>query len=600
MKTKLNFRLLAVLLLLITFNLFGERGNSAFAQEEYVKVTDVSDLQVNEKVVIVASDYDVALSTNQKTNNRGQTTVTKSGDKVTWTGNVQILTLEKGNINGTFAFNTGSGYLYAASSSSNHLKTQNSLTDNSSWTISISNGVAEIIAQGDNTHNKLMYNQSSELFSCYISGQKEVSLYKSVSSGEPSKEEQSLSFSVSTVNVSLGEDFTEPTLNGAQTDVSYTSSNTDVASVDTKTGDITIVGVGTTTITATAAESDDYYGAKATYELIVSNPNVKNVTFDFTNPGSLGYPDPKTGEAGAISFEANVKKGDVTMSATHGGTETRFWNSNGKIELRVYKNGGSITFSVPDECVIEKIEFTGSNIVNLLVKDIAVENRIWEGNERNVTFTATGTANIKTATITYIKYPFINISSVGYATFYTDQVYKMPEGLEGAIISAVDGVNLAANYCYQSGDVVPANTALLIRGAEGKYICDFATTEEIAPEGNMLHGLLEDGVTTSEVANAKYYKLANDSEDGLGFYWGADNGGAFNIQANKAYLVVPGTSAVRGFSLKDMETTGVVQVKSGNAEQRIYDINGRVMNVKQMNALQKGIYVVNGKKYIVK
>lgn|GEM_PF-6707651 len=591
MKTKLYLRLLAFLLLLTTFNVLGG-GKSAFAQD-FVKVTDVSDLQVNDKVIIVASGYDVALSTTQNKNNRGQATVTKSEDKVTLTGDVQILTLEKGNINGTFAFNTGSGYLYAASSSSNHLKTQNSLTDNSSWKISISNGVTEIIAQGNYTHNKLMYNQSSELFSCYISGQEDVSLYKSVSSGESSKEEQSLSFSVSTVNVSLGEDFTEPTLNGAQTDVSYTSSNTDVASVDTKTGDITIVGVGTTTITATAAESDDYYGANATYELIVSNPNEKNVTFDFTNPESLGYSVPDVG--GELIFDKSVRNGDVTMSATHGGTKTRFWNSGGNVDFRIYKDGGSITFSVLDDCEITKVLFEGSDL-----KNIGETDKTWEGNERSVTFTATGTAKIKTATITYIKYPFINISSVGYATFYTDQVYKMPEGLEGAIISAVDGVNLAANYCYQSGDIVPANTALLIRGAEGKYICDFATTEDIAPEGNMLHGLLEDGVTTSEVANAKYYKLANDSEDGLGFYWGADNGGAFNIQANKAYLVVPGTSAVRGFSLKDMETTGVVQVKSGNAEQRIYDINGRVMNVKQMNALQKGIYVVNGKKYIVK
>ena len=145
-------------------------------------VTDVSDLAVGDKVVIVAAESNAALSTNQKSNNRGQTGITKSDDKsvVTFlTEDIQILTLEKGTLDGTFAFNTGSGYLYAASSGSNHLKTQATNNANGSWNISIADGVATVIAQGSNTRNCMQYNKSSALFACYGSASQDaISLYK--------------------------------------------------------------------------------------------------------------------------------------------------------------------------------------------------------------------------------------------------------------------------------------------------------------------------------------------------------------------------------------------------------------------------------------
>lgn len=143
-------------------------------------VTNVNDLQIGTQIVIVASGYDYALSTNQKTSNRGQAEVTKDENKVTFGNDVQVLTLEEGTVNGTWAFNTGSGYLYAASSSSNHLKTQEDCSDNSSWAISIAeNGVATVKAQGDNTVNWMRYNNTATLFSCYAedSTQKDISIY---------------------------------------------------------------------------------------------------------------------------------------------------------------------------------------------------------------------------------------------------------------------------------------------------------------------------------------------------------------------------------------------------------------------------------------
>ncbi len=166
------------------------------AQNTYELVNDASTLSAGNEVIIVAKDYNFALSTTQNTNNRGQTAVTKSGSTIEIPDNnttVQILTLETGHSSttGTFAFNTGSGYLYAASSSSNHLKTKTTLDAEGSWTISItSDGVATIKAQGDNTRNWMRYNSTNKLFSCYGSGQADICIYKNTSSTTPTPSTQ--------------------------------------------------------------------------------------------------------------------------------------------------------------------------------------------------------------------------------------------------------------------------------------------------------------------------------------------------------------------------------------------------------------------------
>ena len=146
----------------------------------YVLVTDVANLAVGDKVIIVATNSNVAMGADRG-NNRGQVEVTKDGNTISNIGESQILTLEAGTKSETFAFNTGSGYLYAASSGSNYLKTQATNNDNGSWTIAITNaGVATIKAQGTNTRNWLRYNGGNNppIFSCYASGQSDVSIYK--------------------------------------------------------------------------------------------------------------------------------------------------------------------------------------------------------------------------------------------------------------------------------------------------------------------------------------------------------------------------------------------------------------------------------------
>lgn len=82
----------------------------------------------------------------------------------------------------TYALRTSNGkYLYAASNSSNHLKTEDELDKNGNglWAITYNDDVVSIVAQGTNSHKILRFNENNSIiFSCYASGQSPVQLYK--------------------------------------------------------------------------------------------------------------------------------------------------------------------------------------------------------------------------------------------------------------------------------------------------------------------------------------------------------------------------------------------------------------------------------------
>ena len=92
---------------------------------------------------------------------------------------------------------------------------------------------------------------------------------------------QKMSFSQTGAQAMVGRSFTPPDLNGAKTAVTYSSSNPEVATVDTYSGIVTINAVGRTTITAIAEESDNYFEGTASYVLEVSAP-VVGYSYTFT------------------------------------------------------------------------------------------------------------------------------------------------------------------------------------------------------------------------------------------------------------------------------------------------------------------------------
>lgn len=178
-------------------------------------------------------------------------------------------------------------------------------------------------------------------------------------------------------------------------------------------------------------------------------------------------------------------------------------------------------------------------------------------------------------------------------------------------VSTVVVENKVLTYPIQfvEGDVIPGDGAYLVKGAAGDYAFEKTKNpKEVDLGNNMLlstgEGNIQTNAPTGETDNNKYYfyklSLNKKSTPGsVGFYWGNSTGSAFNYtKGHQAYLAVPKTDAftVQGFSFDG--TTGIAEVESavtGNDE--VYTISG--MRVDGSN-LSKGVYIVNGKKVIIK
>lgn len=202
-----------------------------------------------------------------------------------------------------------------------------------------------------------------------------------------------------------------------------------------------------------------------------------------------------------------------------------------------------------------------------------------------------------------VKTGSFTITPARYGTYYTEDAFVMPEGVTGYTITDKNEESLTLNAAYPANEVVPAKTALLLKATETpatnqEFTYTIVNSDEVAPAGNLLHGSVEATETHVEGATA-YYKLA-EGDEGLGFYWANANGTAFTNGANKAYLAIKGNlSQMRGFSFESM-TTGINNVVANTNNSKnavIYDLNGRRVN--SLNAA-KGVYIVNGKKVIVK
>ena len=179
---------------------------SGFAQTTYTKVTSASGLEAGANYLIVAhhDDLGVLAMGYQKTNNRHAVVVSENGDAITVTPGTDP-TSETDVFQITLGGNAGAwtlfdevkgGYLYAASSSSNNLKTQTTLDANGQWDIAFNaDGTAEVVAQGENERNNMRFNPNTQnnapLFSCYAEASNidtRVSFYKAGGGSTPDPE----------------------------------------------------------------------------------------------------------------------------------------------------------------------------------------------------------------------------------------------------------------------------------------------------------------------------------------------------------------------------------------------------------------------------
>lgn len=152
----------------------GNGGN--FTSGSFTLVTDAALLTIGDSIVIAYENFAMGQSAG---NYRYKTDIMVSNNTITYlSGDVQVVLLEEGVIEGTFAFNVGDGYLAAISTSKNYVTTSETLDENGSWKITIgSDAAATVKAQGDKTRNVLQYNTSAPRFSCYTGSQQPVTIY---------------------------------------------------------------------------------------------------------------------------------------------------------------------------------------------------------------------------------------------------------------------------------------------------------------------------------------------------------------------------------------------------------------------------------------
>ena len=147
--------------------------------DQYVRVTDVSEIHAGDEVLIVNTEGTYALGGQVSTGtaHRSRVAVTTENGVVTDPGKATPLTVEAGASAGTWSFYTGTGYLSSASSK-NVLRESKDKNGNSSWTVTVSGGVATIVAQAGESRY-IRENTQSPRFSCYKQGsQNDVVLYR--------------------------------------------------------------------------------------------------------------------------------------------------------------------------------------------------------------------------------------------------------------------------------------------------------------------------------------------------------------------------------------------------------------------------------------
>ena len=435
---------------------------NALTGDAYTLVTNVADLADGDNVIIVNKDAGKAISTTQATNNRPATGITFDADGnaiVPSSTAIQVFTLE-GNTEGWY-FNTGSGYIYAASSSNNHLKTETEADDNAKATISISDGDATIQFQGSNTRNLLKYNSGSSIFSCYASGQQPVQIYsKPVNktlTGIMLSGEYPTTFFVGD-EFSFGE-------TGTVTAVYDDNSTKVVTELATFSGyDMNTAGTQTVTVSYT----ERGVTKTQTYDITVNNRALSSITLSGDYPTTFNVGDGFSHEGMTVTatYDNNTSE-DVTADATFEGYDM---STAGTQTVTVSYTKADVTKTATYEITVNAVAVTGITLdketiqlkvgkTTKLTATVEPDNAtdktvVWSSGDETVatvsedgtvTAVAEGTATItagtpdgaQTATCT------VTVIAATAATEYYEKVTSAPEDWSGEYLIVYEDGSVA-------------------------------------------------------------------------------------------------------------------------------------------------------------
>lgn len=186
------------------------------------------------------------------------------------------------------------------------------------------------------------------------------------------------------------------------------------------------------------------------------------------------------------------------------------------------------------------------------------------------------------------------MTSAGWGTLILPFEAEVPEGLTAYSCSATEGSDLVLT----PAESIDMNTPYILAGTPGKY--DFAGPKT-TDAGTFTQGYLTGTLDGTEAPNGSYV-LQDNPQHGVAFY--KVNGDVITVNANRAYLTVPGT-ATSALVLPDTPTgiDGISSVTPENTD--VYSITGVLLRKgttagNALNTLPGGIYIVNGKKVIKK
>lgn len=263
------------------------------------ELTSLADLEEGDVFVIVGNNY--AMTNDNGTSSAPATAaVSIENDEIT----SDVADNIKWNISG----NATDGYtFYPNGDTENWLYCNTTASSSSNNNMRVGTGDRKVFVLDANNNMVTSDNYTARYVSIYnnadwrgyvnTNSAPALCFYKYVDNTAPQKANPELAFSSATAEATFGQDFTPPTLNtakGFNGTVEYSSSVETVAQVmDTETGELRIVGGGTTVITATFAGDDNFKSGSASYTLTVTDNRVattitqENITLDVADVATL-------------------------------------------------------------------------------------------------------------------------------------------------------------------------------------------------------------------------------------------------------------------------------------------------------------------------
>ena len=387
-----------------------------------------------------------------------------------------------------------------------------------------------------------------------------------------------LSYATTSYDIMLNDDtFEAPTLNNPNgLTVTYASNKTDVATVNATTGELSYVAIaeGTAKITATFTGNDWYKSGSANYTINIVDPTVKGCKY---NPYTVAEVIDGTATGSGIYVTGFIvgeypsgEKPIITSSFT----------TDANIALAdVYSTSTAKASAIPVQISSDALKAAWGNKSNDGSK---MGYKVLIKGNKDTYFSVNGIKS--TSEVTALSIP-VTVGAAGYTTFVPSSAVEIPFGVKGYIITATG----ADNVTLTEKTSVPASTPIIIEAAAGNYNMPVITTSPDDVSGNLLQA--SDGTVTGD--ESTIFALGK-KDDKVGFYLVANGQ---TVPAGKAYLEVAGDANVKGFLAFDFGTTDAIKMVQGAGlkDAAIFNLAGQ-----RMSKLQRGLNIVNGKKYIVK